>query len=121
MGRGERESVMDPLMQEAWRLTNGDRRNAYGDPKDVFAAYAMAWTAILQPKLREPITGAEATLMMAALKICREAHNVKADNVTDAHGYLSLHSRVVGLIEEPHTPTEDEWKDLGRPGELKGL
>lgn len=108
----------DDLMAEAWTLTNGDRRDAYGDPREVFAAYGHVWSGILASKLRPGIfiDAADATLMMAALKICREANKVKRDNVVDAHGYLSLHSRVTGLLEEqPHTPTEDEWRDLGRP------
>ena len=93
--------VGDPLMQQAWELTNGDRRGAYGDPREVFDAYGLAWTAVLRQKLKpgETITGLEVTLMMAMLKICREAQNVKADNIVDGHGYLSLHSRIAGLVE----------------------
>lgn len=95
------EVVVDPLMAEAFKLTHGDRRQAYGDPRDVFDAYGLAWTAVLRQKLKpgEVVTGLEVTLMMAMLKILREAQNVKADNVVDCHGYLSLHSRVAGLVE----------------------
>lgn len=91
----------DPLMAKAWELTNGDRRASYGNPAEVFDAYGMAWTAVLRQKLKpgETITGLEVTLMMAMLKILREAQQVKADNVVDCHGYLSLHSRVAGLVE----------------------
>lgn len=95
-------AATDNLMSEAWKLTNGDRRDAYGDPREVFTAYGWAWSAIIAAKLKpgEFINAEDATLMMAALKICREANKVKRDNVVDAHGYLSLHSRVAGLLEE---------------------
>jgi hypothetical protein len=94
---------MDDLMKEAWDLTNGDRRTAYGDPREVFDAYGAVWTSILGPKLKPGCTidAADATLMMAGLKLCREAHKIKRDNVVDCHGYLSLHSKVTGLLEPP--------------------
>ena len=98
---------MDDLMSEAWKLTNGDRREAYGDPKEVFAAYGDMWTALLRQKLLPGvrIDAADATLMMAALKLCRESQRIKRDNVVDAHGYLSLHSRVTELLaEQPAVP-----------------
>lgn len=97
---------MDDLMKEAWTLTNGDRRDAYGDPREVFDAYGAIWTSILGPKLKPGCTidAADATLMMAGLKLCREAHKIKRDNVVDCHGYLSLHSRVTGLLEPAPPP-----------------
>lgn len=94
-------------MKEAWVLTNGDRRDAYGDPKEVFDAYGAVWTSILGPKLKpgSVVDAADATLMMAGLKLCREAHKIKRDNVVDCHGYLSLHSRVTGLLVPPKVCT----------------
>lgn len=96
-------------MKEAWSLTNGDRRDAYGDPKEVFDAYGAVWTSILGPKLRpgSVVDAADATLMMAGLKLCREAHKIKRDNVVDCHGYLSLHSRVTGLLAPAVERTPD--------------
>jgi len=101
-------AVADDIMAEAVSLTNGDRRAAYGDAREVFAAYGHAWSAILAPKLQPGvfIDAADATLMMAVLKICREAHKVKRDNVVDAHGYLRLHARVTGLNESTRETTD---------------
>ena len=98
-----KETWADNLMGEAWDLTNGDRRDSYGDPAEVFAAYGAVWTSILGPKLKPGCTidATDATLMMAGLKLCREAHKIKRDNVVDCHGYLSLHSRVAGLLVKP--------------------
>lgn len=97
-------------MKEAWSLTNGDRRDAYGDPREVFDAYGAIWTSILGPKLKPGCTidAADATLMMAGLKLCREAHKIKRDNVVDCHGYLSLHSRVTGLLDTTEAQEDPE-------------
>lgn len=112
---------MDDLMKEAHALTNGDRRAAYGNPREVFGAYGLAWSAILARKLKpgENVTAEDVTLMMTALKLLRESNKVGRDNVVDAHGYLALHARIAGLVEElPHAPTEAEWQDLGRPPDV---
>lgn len=89
----------DDLMAEACRLTSGDRRAAYGDPREVFGAYGLAWSAILRHRLKpgEIISAEEVTLMMTALKLCREAQSVKRDNIVDAHGYLGIHAEIAGL------------------------
>lgn len=94
--------IMSPAVREAWKLTHGDRRAAYGTPADVFAGYAKIWSVLLRNKLREGVEldAADATLIMTALKLARQAENHKADNVVDALGYLILHDEVLEQ-EEP--------------------
>lgn len=72
----------------AAELVLGDRNTDYGNPKEDFTGVALMWTGLLQAKLRAPITPEEVALLMVALKLRREAHRPKADNLVDAHGYL---------------------------------
>jgi len=85
-------------MKEAWALTHGDRREAYGDARQTFSAYAMVWSGLLRQKLKPGVTisAEDVTLMMAALKLCRESNAPRRDNVVDAHGYLVLHAEILG-------------------------
>lgn len=83
-------------MTEAWRLTHGDRRSAYGTPAMVFAGYAKMWSGLLAKKLRPGVDldATDVTLMMTALKLAREANAQRDDNVVDAHGYLIMHEEI---------------------------
>jgi hypothetical protein len=81
-------------MEEAWRLTHGDRKTSYGDVKIAFARYAKIWSGLLGAKLRENLTASDVALLMAALKLAREMNKQQSDNVTDAHGYLILHDEI---------------------------
>lgn len=76
--------------QEAEKLVLGDRNQSYGDPADDYLKTAKVWSGLLIHKLKPgvEITVGEAMLMMAALKISREFHKHKPDNIVDSHGYL---------------------------------
>lgn len=73
----------------AHNLVLGDRNADYGDPAHDFAGVALIWSGLLGAKLRTPITASDVALMMAGLKLRRHAHRPKADNLVDAHGYLT--------------------------------
>lgn len=90
----------DDLMAEAWDLTTRDRHNQYGSAEDAFRAYGHIWTGLLAHKLQPDavIDASDVCLMMTGLKIAREVRNSKRDNVVDAHGYLSLLSRIRGWV-----------------------
>jgi len=72
----------------AIQLVLGDRNAHYGDPADDYAKVAKMWSGLLHPILKRDITPQEAILMMVLLKMSREVHVPKADNIIDAHGYL---------------------------------
>lgn len=72
----------------ASQLVLGDRNATYGDPVDDYTKVAKVWSGLLAPALRRDITPQEAILMMVGLKLCREVHTAKPDNIIDAHGYL---------------------------------
>ena len=56
--------------------------------KDDYTRTAKIWSGILANKLKADITAEEAILMMVGLKLSRESHTHKDDNIIDAHGYL---------------------------------
>jgi hypothetical protein len=73
---------------KAAALILGDRNDSYGTPESDFSGIALIWSGILSAKLRTNITPDEVALMMVGLKLRREAHKPKDDNLVDAHGYL---------------------------------
>lgn len=73
---------------EAAKLITGERNEAYGHPGDDLGGVALIWSGLLNTRLSRPLTGKDVALMMCALKLRREAHKPKPDNLIDAHGYL---------------------------------
>lgn len=78
------------LADQAKKLVYGDRNQQYGSPAKDYERVSKVWSGLLCNKLKdgESITAEEALIMMTALKLCREFHKHKEDNVIDAHGYL---------------------------------
>lgn len=72
----------------AINLVLGDRNESYGNPAEDYAKVAKMWSGLLHPILKRDITPQEAILMMVLLKMSREVHSPKPDNIIDAHGYL---------------------------------
>lgn len=82
------ESPRSNLAGEAIKLVLVDRNDSYGNPRDDYEGTAKIWSGLLRAKLKADITPEEAILMMVGLKLNREAHKHKDDNLVDAHGYL---------------------------------
>ena len=80
------------ILDEANNLTSGDRQASYGDPHEHWSRVADAWNLILDA---EVVTPRKACLMMVMLKVLRDAHKPKRDNLTDIAGY----ARVIEMIE----------------------
>lgn len=81
--------VVPPLakesaLQEAQRLVHGDRGASYGHPIDDYTRTGRMWGAILGLPDIDPRICA---LMMAVMKVSREAHKPKRDNRVDLAGY----------------------------------
>lgn len=74
------------ILLDAHTLINAERQSDYGPPAESFARTAALWSAYLG----HTVTGKDVTLCMALLKIAREAHRHKADNLLDAAGYIAL-------------------------------
>jgi hypothetical protein len=88
------ESVLDV----AQRITAGARHSDYGPPSEDFARTAVLWTAILEHRLRdgEAVTAMDVPLCMIALKLARQVHRHKRDNLVDIAGYARTASMVAG-------------------------
>ena len=89
------ESV-NKILKEASKLVVGDRGDDYGPPIIDFTRTAKMWTGILGAKLKEDITPQEIGLCMIALKMSREVHKHKLDNLVDIVGY----AMTVQMVED---------------------
>ena len=83
-------SVQEGILQEATRLTSKDRQKDYGHPRENFRRTAAIWQCILEPRLEEgqTIEPEDVALCMVGVKLARELHRHKRDNLVDACGYL---------------------------------
>jgi hypothetical protein len=74
----------ETILQEAQRLVHGDRGADYGHPIEDFTRTGKMWAAILG---LDQVSAEQVGLCMIALKISRQCHRPKRDNLTDAAGY----------------------------------
>lgn len=80
------------ILEEAEKLTGGDRQKDYGHPAEDYARVAAMWTAILGTEVAPD----KAALCMIAIKISRLCNSRKLDSLVDIAGY----ARVIELIWE---------------------
>ena len=78
------------ILQEADRLTMGDRPDHYGHPADDYGRTARLWSEVLGMT----VTPEQAILCMAMVKISRQINKPKRDNLVDACGYLRCIERL---------------------------
>ena len=88
----------EKLTGGALELINGERQGQYGNPEDSFADIAVAWTIFLQRRYNTTlfVAPSDVAAMMALLKLMRECHQHKRDNLLDAVGYLGLMDDMMG-------------------------
>ncbi len=80
------------ILEEATSLLYGDRMDAYAPPEVNFERTV---------KIAEALTGKEYTkqeiaLIMVAIKMAREQHKHKRDNIVDAINYLTIYASFEG-------------------------
>lgn len=77
----------ESVLEEAVRLTGGERNKSYGDPADDYAATVGAFNAITRRTGDRALSPSEGALLMCCVKLSREGHAPKRDNRTDLAGY----------------------------------
>lgn len=86
---GSRAKPVESILDEAKRITGGDRQAQYGPPDQDFRRTAAMWTGLFGDLLKdgsrfEPF---HVALAMILLKASRQIHQRKRDNWTDIAGY----------------------------------
>ncbi len=76
------------ILREAEGLVNGDRNKAYGDPGSDFSKIASFWSN----HLGYPVSARDVGMMLILMKIAREGHTHKRDNLVDIAGYAYCNS-----------------------------
>jgi len=96
--RDEPAEVPEAILDEAKRITTADRQQDYGHPLADFTRTAMLWTGILAGRLRDGqhVTPMDIPLCMIAVKLARQAHRHKRDNLVDIAGYARTAAMVAG-------------------------
>ena len=78
--------MSDSILTEAHELINGERAESYGPVGENWSRTVQifnAWTG-------HTLSPVEGLKFMVAVKLARETHRHKADNLRDAAGYLGL-------------------------------
>jgi hypothetical protein len=78
--------------ERARHLVDVERQADYGHPRANMLRTAQMWRAVLGVD----VTPEQVALCMVCVKLAREVHRHKQDNIDDAHGYL----HVLEILEE---------------------
>jgi hypothetical protein len=89
----------EDILTEAYRVTHGPRRDAYGTPLDDWERTAALWTPILekwkQMPQGTPLPAELAALCMIQVKVSREVNRHGTDNLADMAGYAWVADEIV--------------------------
>jgi hypothetical protein len=83
----------DAILRKAHELVNAERQDDYGSPAASLTRIVAMWTAYLE----QPVNARDVALLLALMKIAREAHRCKEDNLIDAAGYIGLAADMAAL------------------------
>jgi hypothetical protein len=84
--KGETESILS----EAERIVNGDRQADYSDPVENFKHIS----AIASSIRKKDLTSEDCAVVLMAVKLARENHKHKRDNLVDLAGYVEILNRI---------------------------
>lgn len=91
------ENSRGSILKEAYNIINGERQDQYGNPEDSFGTIAKLWSVYMDSTITgrkhldvPSVQPKDVALLMTLLKIARETHTHKRDNLVDAAGYISL-------------------------------
>ena len=75
------------ILTEAQSIISGSRNEAYGDHERECERIAAIWNVLVEGRT---ITADLVDMMMVTMKMVRETHRSKRDNLVDMLGYLML-------------------------------
>jgi hypothetical protein len=81
------------ILEEANKITQGDRQADYGTPKDNYGHIAEIYNAIRGFK---KASAEDIVYMMIATKLARQQNKSKRDNLIDLCGYTWVLGEVIG-------------------------
>lgn len=86
------------ILTEAHGLVHGDRQASYGHPAVDFSRTAALVNTLLASKLKSDLGPEDIATLMVCVKLSRECHEHKRDNLVDACGYLECRERVLRFL-----------------------
>lgn len=92
----ELESGKESVLEEAIRITGGNRRSDYGSPADNFVRWRDLCRASGRPSLAT-ITAEDLCHVMILGKVARDTNSPKRDNAVDIAGYAYVLDECRGL------------------------
>ena len=92
------ETPENSILEEAKKITYGDRNHQYGSPADNHARTAEMWSTYLGV----PITSRDVCMLNVLQKVSRDRHRAKRDNAVDIAGFADNAERC------PKPPTEEK-------------
>jgi hypothetical protein len=89
------------ILEEAIRVTSGDRRRDYDHPIPNHERIAALWNAYLgvRREADAEVSPYDASIMMILLKIARAAHTPTRDSFVDIAGYARCAAQIAGFEE----------------------
>jgi hypothetical protein len=84
------------LINKAYQVVNGEREENYGHPALNFTKIAKIWSGVLDVD----VTPAQVALCMQGVKLARESHSHKEDNLVDGIGYWLAYAKMLEVLDE---------------------
>ena len=90
------DGTQENILQEADRITAGDRQRDYDHPRRNHERIAAFWRAHITAKygVDVPLTAEDAAWMMIYVKAARDMFTPKRDNLVDVAGYARCIERI---------------------------
>jgi len=95
----EKSPEPESILEEAARITSGDRQRDYGHPLVNFDRLASLWNSYLgiRQDTTAPINAVDTGFMMLLTKIARHVNTPKRDNIVDICGYARCIAQCEGI------------------------
>jgi Domain of unknown function (DUF6378) len=99
------------ILQEADKITSVDRHKDYGNPRPDFERTAKLWSAYLDMNIQAE----DIPMLMILLKVSRQKHKDKADNLVDIAGYARTREMLNEAAPSKQNPNKNVSPHSRRP------